>query len=332
MKTDTLVVQPVLDLASAGLVHAVGEAAFGHDYVALPADPLEEMLPTLGGVDIAGTRAYRYVALLDGVPAGTVRLELPTRDNLSVATIDIIVHPELRRRGVGRHLTTWSVAEAQRLGRTRLWFQVPGPVAGPAPAEPLMREVGAKPALEECRRILDLQSTALLDPSAVAPGYRVEQWADRTPDSLVDGVAYLNGRMSTDAPNGELTMEPEHWDGQRLREKEALCLETGRLHLLTVVVHEATGDVAGLTELSVSRSCPEVSYQWETIVEPAHRGHRLGLALKTWNHRLLADRSPKTRYVNTWNADSNTFMVSVNELCGFQVAERWTQYQLDLPA
>jgi GNAT superfamily N-acetyltransferase len=324
--------RPVLDLAGLQLLHAVEAPAFDHDYHALPADPVEEKVPQLGGVEHAGSRVHRHVALLDGEPAGTVTLDLPTRDNLSVANLDVIVHPALRRRGLGRWLLDWGIAEAQRLDRSRIWLQVPGPLDGTAPGERLMREIGAKPALDECRRLLDLHSTALLDPSPVAAGYRMEQWVDRTPDELVDDVAYLNGRMSTDAPLGDMTMEPEVWDADRVREKEALGRATNRLHLLTAAVHEATGDVAGLTAISVSRSRPVVGYQWETIVDPAHRGHRLGLALKTWNHHQLADRSPGTRYVNTWNADSNSFMVSVNELCGFRLMERWTEYQLDLPA
>jgi GNAT superfamily N-acetyltransferase len=326
-----LTVEPVLDVPTLTIARELDAEAYDHDFVALPADPVEEAIPGLGGVEIAGSRTFRYLAREGGAPVGTVSIDLPTLDNLTAANIDGLIHPAHRRRGLGRELLAWSVDEARRMGRGRLWFQVPAPVDGTdGVAEPLMREVGARLVLEEARRLLDLQSVALLDRSHVAAGYRLEQWVDSAPEELLDGLAYLNSRMSTDAPNGDMDLEQEVWDAGRVRAKEESGRQRGRLHMLTVAVHEATGVVAGLTEIAVSRSRPYVGYQWETIVDPEHRGHRLGLALKTWNHHFLAEHSPQTRYVNTWNADSNSFMVSVNEACGFTVAERWNQYQLDL--
>lgn len=326
-----LTVEPVLDVATLTIARGLDAEAYAHDYVALPADPVEEAIPSLGGVEIAGSRTYRFLAREQGTPVGTVCIDLPTLDNLTAANVDGLIHPDHRRRGLGRELLAWSIDEVRRMGRRRLWFQVAAPVTGAdGVAEPLMREIGARMVLQEARRLLDLQSVALLDRSPVAEGYRLEQWVDRAPDHLLDGLAYLNSRMSTDAPLGEMDLEQEVWDAARVRAKEAHGQQTGRLHLLTVAVHEATGVVAGLTEIAVSRARPHVGYQWETIVDPEHRGHRLGLALKTWNHHYLVGHSPDTRYVNTWNADSNSFMVSVNETCGFTVAERWNQYQLDL--
>jgi GNAT superfamily N-acetyltransferase len=330
MTTAVLTVRPVTDLTDLALLHGVDEVTYDHDFLALPIGPIDERVPGLGGVEIAGSRIHRYLALDVDVPVGTLSIELSTKDNLQTASLDGVIHPEHRRRGIGRELTAWAVQEAQRLGRSILWFQVPAPLDADGAAEPILRDLGAKRVLDECRRLLDLRSVALLPASHVADGYRVVQWLDRAPDELVDGVAYLNGRMSTDAPFGEMSLEPEVFDASRVREKEAHAAEVGRLHVATAVVHEATGAVAGLTEIGVSRSRPEVSYQWETIVDPEHRGHRIGLALKTWNHQLLAATSPETRYVNTWNADSNRFMVSVNEECGFEVQERWLQYELKL--
>jgi GNAT superfamily N-acetyltransferase len=324
-----LTVREVTDRADLELFHALDEVAYATDYLALPVGPIEERLPGLGGVEIAGARTYRFLALEDDVPVATLSLELPTKDNLSAVNVDGTVHPDHRRRGIGREVTAWAVEEVRRRGRSILWFQVPAPLDGSdGVAEPLLRSFGAKRVLDESRRLLDLRSVELLPPAPVADGYRVEQWLDRTPDELVDGVAYLQGRMSTDAPFGDMTLEPEAWDAARVREKEAHAHEVGRQHVVTVVVHEGSGEVAGLTEIGINLSDPEVSYQWETIVDPVHRGHRLGLTLKTWNHQLLAASSPATRWVNTWNADSNSFMISVNEACGFRQVERWIQYEL----
>lgn len=331
MKTAVLTVREVTDRADLELLHAVDEAAYAHDFLALPVGPIEERLPALGGVEIAGSRLHRYLATEDEVPVASLSIDLPTRDNLATASLDGAVHPDHRRRGVGHQLAACAVEEVRRLGRSIIWVDVPAPLdGGDGPAEPILRELGGESALSARRRLLDLRSVSLLPPAPVADGYRVEQWLDRTPDHLVDGVAYLVGRMSTDAPAGTLTLEPEAWDAARVREKETHAAEVGRLHVVTVVVHEATGAVAGFTEIAVNRAEPEVAYQWATIVEPDHRGHRLGMALKTWSHQLFAATSPQTRWVNTWNADSNRFMISVNEDVGYRQAERWLEYELKL--
>ena len=52
--------------------------------------------------------------------------------------------------------------------------------------------------------------------------------------------------------------------------------------------------------------------------------------MKTANLRHLVSRVPQVRKISTWNAASNSFMIDVNERMGFRVAERWTEYQLDL--
>jgi len=55
----------------------------------------------------------------------------------------------------------------------------------------------------------------------------------------------------------------------------------------------------------------------------------LGLLLKAHNHRLVREGSPGTRWINTWNAESNPWMVAVNEALGFVPMEYWTEWQLD---
>ena len=53
---------------------------------------------------------------------------------------------------------------------------------------------------------------------SVPDGYRVVQWVDAAPDDLLDGVAYLLGRMTVDAPMGDMDYAPEKWDAERYRE------------------------------------------------------------------------------------------------------------------
>jgi RimJ/RimL family protein N-acetyltransferase len=73
-----------------------------------------------------------------------------------------------------------------------------------------------------------------------------------------------------------------------------------------------------------------VAEQWNTIVEPDHRGHRLGLAVKFANLRHLRLAVPETQRLETWNADENTRMIAINELLGFHIVERVDEFQLTL--
>lgn len=309
----------------------MNDAAFARDHVGLPAEPIEELLPLLAPEPVDdGARTVLLLGCAGGAPVGAVRLAIPTRDNLSSCSAEVRVHPERRRQGHGRALVAATLEHISGLGRTRVIADVPSPLAGgPGDAEPVLREVGARPVLREVRRLLDLVACPPGAAPAPPAGYRLVQWTDRVPDEHLDDMAYLMHRMSTDAPLGEMDWEPEVWDGQRYRDKEAASAAAGQIRYATLAFHDATGRAAGFTDIGVNRHRPEVAYQWETLVDPEHRGHGLGYVLKAHNHRLLAERSPVTRWINTWNAESNVHMIAVNERLGFEPVEYWTGWQLD---
>ena len=58
-----------------------------------------------------------------------------------------------------------------------------------------------------------------------------------------------------------------------------------------------------------------------------HRGHRLGLLLKTEMLLWLRDVEPAVEAVDTWNAESNDHMVGVNEQLGYRVMGTTVQLQ-----
>jgi GNAT superfamily N-acetyltransferase len=215
------------------------------------------------------------------------------------------------------------------MGRPRVFFGAPSPYpVGVGPADALLKSVGARPVLKEVRRLLDLSALSPVD-VAEPPGYRLVQWIDHAADELVAGLANLTARMSTDAPLEDMDWEPEAWDAARYREKEASALARGRTRYASAVVHEPTGAVVAMTDIAVSRHRSHVAYQWDTIVLTEHRGHGLGLLLKARNHELLVKSEPTARWINTWNAESNTHMVGINERLGFRPTEYWTEWQLD---
>jgi GNAT superfamily N-acetyltransferase len=323
-------VERVEDVAALIAWHAIEAASMEHDHVALPADPIEERLPSLDpSTPEAGEKTLFRLGVTDGRPVGAIELNLPTVDNLSAVTLTVHVPPDLRRSGLGRQLLDVALDETAGMSRPRVFFAAPSPYpVGVGPADALLKSVGARPVLKEVRRLLDLSALSAVD-VAEPPGYRLVQWIDHAADELVDGLASLTARMSTDAPLEDMEWEPETWDAARYREKEASALARGRRRYATAAVHEKTGQVVAMTDIAVSRHRSGVAYQWDTIVLPEHRGHGLGLLLKARNHELLVKSEPAARWVNTWNAESNTHMVGINERLGFRPMEYWTEWQLD---
>ena len=59
----------------------------------------------------------------------------------------------------------------------------------------------------------------------------------------------------------------------------------------------------------------------------AHRGHRLGVAVKVATLRLLQERRPDVTEVLTYNAEVNDHMIAVNELLGFEPVARLGEFQ-----
>ena len=57
------------------------------------------------------------------------------------------------------------------------------------------------------------------------------------------------------------------------------------------------------------------------------RGHRLGLAVKVANLRLLQGSCPELRRLTTYNAEVNARMVDVNDLLGFVPVARLGEFQ-----
>lgn len=321
----------VKDLPALHDFHAVTSAAHDHDYVALPADPVEEMVPLVQGQMPSGEHVTFHVGYEGDTPVACLTVTLWTLDNLTAANVDGQVHPDHRRRGLGRALAEHALDLVRTAGRSRVFVESHWTTDDQeGPAAPLLRSLGAKPVLDDYRRVLDLEAFPAVEAPPVPEGYRVLSWADRAPDDVVDGIAYLLHRMVLDAPMGEMEYEAEKWDAARYRSSEESAIRRQRTRFTTVVLHEESGEVAGLTEIAVNLSRPEVGYQWNTIVDPRHRGKRLGLLLKAVNHKAVAEAVPRLRWVNTWNAAANSWMIDVNEQLGYRVADKWTEWQLDL--
>jgi GNAT superfamily N-acetyltransferase len=329
-------IERILDASRTDDWQSVGVAALAHDQPDLIADPVEEIRAKVPDGS-AGFRMEFHVGYAAEVPVARGSLGLPTYDNTDIAFLRLEVVPRLRRHGYGRAMFERLRERAVVRDRTVLVGEVPGPLDGTPPGALFAASLGAKEALCSIRRVLELErgraaELANLETEAGerAKGYELVCWVDHAPDEVVDDVAALLGRMITDAPMGDLQMERENWNRSRVREWEDDSASWGRIRLSSGARDVSDGRLVALTEITVSRIQPEIAYQWDTIVAPAHRGHRLGQWVKSVNLRRLMAEMPDTKRVTTWNAETNRFMIEVNERLGFRPIDREYEWRLEL--
>ena len=255
-------------------------------------------------------------------------LGLPDLENRDRADLTLVVHPAARRRGIGRALLRHAAARAADNARSVLDGEVVEDSAGDAFA----RRIGARLAIEEVRRVQDLRKiprgrVADLRQIAerAAAGYSLVTWTGSVPDEYCGQVAEVFNAFN-DAPRGA-GMEDEVWDADRVRERTGSVLRAGYLRGYTVAaVLDATGEMAGFTEIVVDPEHPEWAYQLLTAVTRPHRGHRLGLLVKTAMLEWLAEAEPRLERIATGNAADNQYMIAINETLGYEVMKPGYRY------
>nr|WP_275585424.1 GNAT family N-acetyltransferase [Blastococcus saxobsidens] len=265
---------------------------------------------------------------------GALRVLLPLRDNPAVAFLDVAVHPVHRRRGLGTRLLAEGRAYAAERGRTLFISEVDEALPS-SPGRAFAERHGWTCDLVETRRDLvlpvdaDRLSALEAESARAGAGYEIRTWRDRTPDELLEDRALLERRMTTDAPHGDLPVEEEEWDGERIREYERSHVARGRTVLSAGAV-TADGRLVAFTDLQVPLAQPGRASQAGTLVLREHRGHRLGARVKAAVLRDLAAQFPEVRRISTYNSDSNTPMVAVNEALGFVPAGHLSSWSLRL--
>ncbi|GAA0482745.1 GNAT family N-acetyltransferase [Paractinoplanes deccanensis] len=274
----------------------------------------------------------RYLGFLDGAPVGRMNLAIAQDDNLDTVMIEMSVLPEARRHGVGRALFDLAAERTRALGRRHL---IGGSVQRHPDGGAFATAMGAKPGLEELRSRLDVRTAddALLgrlhaDALAHSGGYRLVRWTGVPPDEIIDDVAYLDGRLNADAPVGDLSIEPEKVDAERVRQSELARIARGRMSYNTGALR---GDrLVAWTAIAVEPAAPRQAWQNITLVDPDHRGHRLGLLVKIENLRYVRAEQPGLEVIDTFNAAANEHMLRINRAMGFREVETVVQWQRTL--
>lgn len=294
----------------------------------------------------AGTNRTRHAvaALEDDRVVGSVLFELPLKEDLKVAEVEIDVPPEHRRRGIGTALWAWAADRAAREGRTVFQTEINVPEGHSLESWPggqfaLHRGFSSenvedhlvvampfdKDRLAELERsIADLTGYR---PVADRPvSYRIVSWVGDCPDELVQTLVDLNTAMGQDVPTGGMSREVPTWTVARVRENEERMSRNYDLLLSMALTAEA--EPAGYTEIYLPHEDQANPIQQDTLVLTDHRGHNLGTALKAANLRQLATMDLPAGWLHTWTEIDNVAMQHVNARFGFTRVERMHEVEL----
>lgn len=313
---------------------AVTRAMFNHD------DFVESALSRwVAGSHPEYTLQWRFTASEEGRLLGSALLTLPQADNTHWAELSIVVDPAHRRRGVGGALLEAGLGAAVEAGRGTvhawIWAELPaagadtirasegdGVIAADAPSVTFLLRHGFTLAQVHTISGMVLADQAKLEAAARAARaatpdtYELVQWRGSTPPELVDDFAALRVAMSTDAPSGDADYEEEVVDVARVRADEEAHSLAGHDQLVTGVLHD--GRLVAFTCMVHDPERPELGDQWDTLVLAEHRGHGLGMLMKTASHAALRGHWPATARIITGNASENQWMLAINRRLGFR--------------
>ena len=315
-----------LDLADAGAVRACYEthiAAMRADDPFEPPQSLTRFTARLVAGPTEPLREAWYVRdEADGAVAGWYQVDFPDPENRDRVWFSLTVHPARRRAGLGTALLRHAARRAAAAGRAILDAGVQEGSAGEAFALRAGATLGKN---ADVRRVIDVTTVPagsiarLRDAAArAAAGYSLVRWTGVVPDDRLEQVAALHNALN-DAPM-DPGVEATAWTAERVRDQmnARIVRAPSRRHALAAV-HDASGEMAALTVISVDPAVPDWGNQLITAVTRPHRGHRLGMLTKAAMMEWLAEAEPAMRRIVTWNAASNRYMIAVNEELGYEV-------------
>ena len=306
-------------LAALAVVRAATEGEVNPDD---PPAPVEELAAELF-VQSPDVRRIGWVALLDGDPAGELGFAAEQHgDNASLVDVEwLAVDPAKRRQGVADALLRTGLDWAAADGRTSVVLWAPTLPEGTGRA--YAARAGCTLRLEErCSRlaVAELDRTQqdewLRAGRARADGYRIAEWVGPAPEEHLDQLAAAHRAME-DMPTDDLEWTVPTMTPERLRGRDQAWAAAGR-HNVSTLVLAPDGAAAGLSELQINTHRPELASQGDTGVVGAHRGRGLGRWLKAENLRLALETEPRVRVVETYNAESNPWMLDINVAMGFR--------------
>ena len=278
-----------------------------------------------------GTPAGALWVLRDGDRVvGRVHADLPWRDNTDSFYYRGVVHPDVRRRGGGRALHDALLEVAAEAGRTKVYT---GAFEG-TDGIPALAALGYEPVGTNAIRRISLHDAqpGLWDrlhaqASAKAGDYELVRMVGPTPAEQLEDMVALFATIN-DAPSEDADKEDDHWTADRVAAYDTAMAARRQTVYRVIARHRETGEWAGHSVLCVDEFAPSTGFQEDTSVVRSHRGHGLGLLMKTDMLRWIGRERPEVGATDTWNAVGNHHMIAVNELLGARVVARYVTHRL----
>jgi GNAT superfamily N-acetyltransferase len=274
--------------------------------------------------------SYGYLARdADGTAVGLLDVGVNTYDNLNQIWIDVDVHPDHRGRGIGSALVEYAEGLARDMGRDTIGYGCLDLPKGDAFAR---RHGFVQKAIEVNRRQdltgLDWGVVQRLSDDAVAAStsYELTKVTGALPEELLEDMVTLTAAIN-DAPKDDLEMEDDVFSPGRMRAYEEAQSKSDHTIYRVIAREKSTGALAGHTVISVERERPHIGEQHDTSVAREHRGHRLGALVKSAMLLWLREAEPAVAQVDTWNAESNNHMITINEKLNYKIVARILAYQ-----
>lgn len=264
-----------------------------------------------------------WLATVDGAPAGelTVSSDLSPENRHLFDVEWLATRASFRRQGVADALLRTALTWAAGDGRSSfvLWVPTTPDRSGAAYAERCRLSVAQ---VERCSRlrIADLDHAVVdrwrEEGRARTDGYRLVQFVGPAPDEHLETVAAAHRAME-DMPIDDLdwtipTMTPE-----KLRSRDEAWAQAGWVYVSTLAL-APDGSAAALSELGIMTHRPQIAAQGDTGVVAEHRGRGLGRWLKAENLTQALAFEPRIEVVQTYNAETNPWMLDINVAMGFR--------------
>ena len=280
-------------------------------------------------------RRRGWLAFLDGEPAGELMVAVETDEaNRHIAQGEwLAVRPDRRRRGVADALLRHVLPMLDAEGITSLVLSVP--VLSHGAGEAYARRCGLTLRMEErCSRLIvgdhdaDVVGRWIAEGRGRTDGYRIVQYEGPCPEEHLDALVAAHVAME-DMPTDDMEWTIPTMTPDKLRSRDEAWADRG-IRAVSTLALAPDGSAAGLSELGLNDHRPQIAWQMDTGVVAEHRGHGLGRWLKAENLRLALETEPRVRVVETYNAQTNPWMLDINVAMGFRPHVRYQVFQGDL--